>query len=108
MKGVAQSRHQIQLNYRKTLQQASALEELADKIDGLKRGTIDESMGSIASSWKGDTADKYNKKGNRLGELVKYHSGELRRTANTLRRTAENTYRAELWVLELAEKRWGR
>jgi len=89
------------------MQQANDLEDLADRIDTLRIGTVDESLGNIASTWKGDTADKYHNKGARLSEKIKAHSSELRQTARVLRNAAENTYRAELRVLELAEKRWG-
>lgn len=101
------TRQEIQLNYHKTIVQANDLEELADCMDAMRTGTLDESLGSIAATWKGDTANKYHTKGARLSEKIKAHSNELRQTARVLRNAAENTYRAELRVLELAEKRWG-
>lgn len=100
-----QTRQQIQLNYQKTLQQASELERLANQIDTIVSSEIDEVMKNISDAWKGDSGSTYCTKGNRLNVVIKQHSRDLRNAANILKRTAENTYRAELLSIEIAEKR---
>ena len=103
---MALTRQEIQINFEKTIQQAKELENLANQIDRLCTGRVDDAMGHITATWKGETAEDYHKKCSRLSGNIKGHSSELRKTANVLRNAAENTYRAELLVLELAEKRW--
>ena len=99
------SRQEILLNYQKTISQAERLEELANEINCMADGDLEEVLCTLSDAWKGEDGNDFRNKGNQLIRLTRVHGRSLQKTADVLRRNAENTYRAELRMIELAEKR---
>lgn len=99
------NRNEIRLNYNKMLSQARRLEELANEINCMTDGDLEQMMCTLSDAWKGEDGKDFRNKGNQLIRLTRVHGKSLQKTADVLRRNAENTYRAELRMIELAEKR---
>lgn len=100
------SKTQLRINYQKTLNQAKDLERLAEQMMALSNDKIEGDMEALECSWAGESGSLYVRKGRRLNSLIYQHAKSLQQTALVLKRNAENTYRAELRIIELAERRW--
>lgn len=99
------NKEEIRLNYRKTLKQADELEEMARQLAFLAMQKSENAVQNIQKSWNGESAKDYYRKGQRITLLMKQHSDSLMKTASILRKTANNTYHAEMKSIEIAEKR---
>lgn len=95
----------IEWNYIQAKRQADKLSEQADRLRQLSRGEMAETLNLLAGNWKGDSADAYIHKGNKMQRELCSLAEELRRTAEVIRSSAERTYRAEMEARELAQKR---
>ena len=99
------SRYQIQIHYQNALRQAAKLEQLADQLRTVADRKFAGAMEAVQTSWSGENAESFLLKGTRLKEKTIKTSNELRSAASSVRRIAENTYRAEMRALELANRR---
>lgn len=102
---MGRTREEIRMNYQKTLRQADALENLAYRIEAISKQSMGDAVQRIGGSWHGDSGENYAAKGQKLVKITGQHGRELLQAAETLRRNANNTYRAELFIIELAERR---
>ena len=98
-------RNEIQLNYKRALRQADELDRLARQLKDLEEQNCEDALEGIRNAWEGENAGDFGRKGQRINLLIRQHSSTLRETAAVLRRTAVNTYRAELRSIEIAERR---
>ena len=62
-------------------------------------------MQNLSLNWKGESANRYLAKGERLQGKMNVTANELRRIASDIRRVARNLYNAELAALEIASQR---
>lgn len=95
----------IELNFQQAKQQAAQLESLAGRLENLAKNDLDGTMQQLSVAWKGESASAYMQKGQRLEGKIVQTARELKRTAQTIRSTAERTYRAEMRARELARQR---
>lgn len=95
----------IEMNFRKAKEQAAQLEELAARLDNLAQKDIQETMQNLSGAWKGDSAEDYIQKGNRLEENIVATAAKLKQIAAAIRSTARRTYEAEMRAREIARER---
>lgn len=95
----------IELNFRQAKAQAAQLENLAARLERLAKNDIETALQQISSSWKGESANAYLQKGGKLEENIVRTAADLKRTAQTIRSTAQRTYDAEMKARELAMSR---
>lgn len=95
----------IEWNYIQAKRQADRLDEQADRLSRLASGQVAGALGTVSCNWKGDSAEAYLRKGERMKREISSLAGDLRRAAAVIRSSAERTYRAEMLVRDLALKR---
>lgn len=100
-----ENRDEIRLNYKKTLKQAEDLEKMAQRIQKYAKQAEEGAVAGIRNAWEGENASDYCRKGQRISMLIRQHGRSLQETAAVLRRTAVNTYRAEMRSIEIADRR---
>lgn len=96
---------QIEIDFGVAKRQASQLEELASRLEKLAKNDFEDTLQNISSSWKGQNADAYLRKGEKLEDSILRTASDLRRTASTIRTNAQRTYDAEMRARELARLR---
>lgn len=99
------TRASIEMDFKRAKAQAAKLEQIASDMDGLANEQLNGSMQNLSSGWKGENANAYIAKGEKLQSKMNASASDLRNVASDIRRAAERIYRAELAALELAEKR---
>lgn len=99
------TRASIEFDFRKAIEQAKKLEEVADSLSTLSNSKMQSTLQSISTNWKGENAAAYIAKGNTLSEQITDSAGDLLAIANRIRTVAERVYRAELEALAIAEMR---
>ncbi|MBQ8982069.1 MAG: WXG100 family type VII secretion target [Lachnospiraceae bacterium] len=104
---MATTRYSIQMNYSNAIKRAEQLENIAKELDTMAKNKLDSTLQSISASWKSESANRYLKKGHTLEDRITQTAKELRNTAKTIRNTATRIRNADLYALELAEKREG-
>lgn len=102
---MGKTEYQIKMDYSHAMAEADKLEKIAKKMDQLMQNNFKNCMTRINSDWKGEAATKYKNKGNKVISNVGTLSKDLKKTAQTVRKIAKNTYQAEKHALELAKKR---
>ena len=95
----------IEWNYIQAKRQAAKLEEQADRLGRLAGNSLSGTMQTLSNNWRGDSADAYLRKGEKMRSEINTLAKELRRAASVIRSSAERTYRAEMRARELAKKR---
>lgn len=104
---MAITKYTIQMNYSNAIKRAEQLESIAKELDTMAKNKFDGTLQNISSSWKSESASRYLKKGHNLEDKIVQTAKELRTTAKTIRNTATRIRNADLYALELAEKREG-
>lgn len=99
------TRSGIEFNFRQALAQADKVDEIADRLSNLSGRRFSGTMQNLAVNWKGESAAMYFSKGARLQDKMGDTVGELRRTADDIRRVARALYEAEMAALEIALRR---
>lgn len=102
---MAKSMHSIEMNFARAVQQAQKLEEIAGKIEQLTEGSCQACLNELSSNWKGEGANAFLKKGNRLKDNMKESARNLKKTGSTIREIARRTYDAEKRAYQLASSR---
>lgn len=102
---MAKSEYMIKMDFKNAMNQADKLEDAARDIEKTAKTDLAECMKRIGKSWKGESANAYRQKGQKVAEKLIAIAKKLHKTAETIREIAENTYRAEMKALELANKR---
>lgn len=95
----------IEMNFRQAKQQAAKLEELAIQLENLAKKDLQDTMQELSGVWKGENAEAYMRKGNRLGENIAATAANLKQIAATIRTTAQRTYETEMRAREIAIER---
>lgn len=99
------SRYQIQMDFNKAGQKAGELDDIADRLSKIAETDLPNILNGLGSDWKGDNADAYIRKGVGVGENMRETVKDLRNTAATIRKIAQNVYDAEMEALRIAEER---
>lgn len=95
----------IEFNFRKAMNQADQIDNLANNLSNLSRNRFAGTMQGISASWKGDNASLYLGKGERLQGNMDGSASELHSIASDIRTVARRLYRAEMAALEIAMRR---
>lgn len=99
------SMHEITMDFNNANTQADNLDAVAKDIDNMIKNEFDPCMTDIGKNWTGDNAEAYIAKGYKLKSQIEKSAANLRKTANTIRNIARNTYNAEKAAYELAQAR---
>ena len=102
---MAKSSYEIRMNYKRAVEQANTLEQIAADMRNSVENDLQECINEISCNWVGNNANAYMAKCQRLGESVRGTAENLKKTADTIRKIAKNTYTAEMRALELARIR---
>ena len=95
----------IEMNFRQAKQQADQLENLAVRLERLAKNDFRGTLQNLSSCWKGESADAYMRKGERLEDHMARTASNLKKTARTIRSVAQRTYEAEMRAREIARNR---
>lgn len=98
----------IQMNYRRSVEQAGELEAQAARLRGVASTELEEMMVQVRGSWTGTSADQYLEKCRLLQEKIAKTASELEKSAQILRTAAVRFYNTEMESLRLAQERWGK
>lgn len=93
----------INFNYRKAINQANRLEDLADELKRIANRDVDGALDQVARSWKGDSSRLFLQKGDKAKSDLLRSASQLQNTANAIRRAAENVRRAEIRAKQIAD-----
>lgn len=93
----------INFNYRKAINQANRLEDLADELKRIANRDVDGALDQVARSWKGDSSQLFLQKGDKAKNDLLRSASQLQNTANAIRRAAENVRRAEIRAKQIAD-----
>ncbi|WP_455713956.1 WXG100 family type VII secretion target [Anaerosporobacter sp.] len=95
----------IMMDFKKAKQQADSIDAIADRLSNLSCTSFDDTMKTLSSDWKGDSASTYLNKCLTLQGALDDTVTSIRTTADTIREIARRVYEAELKNLEIAQKR---
>lgn len=99
------SRSEIRFNYNNAKRQAQQLDAVAERLERLSLKTMESSMQSLTSAWKGNNATAYLRKTDILKKDIKKTAASIRQAADEIRRVAKRVYDAEMEALRIASKR---
>lgn len=85
----------IVLNVTTAIKKAEELEKLASQLETISNTELDEILTNISSSWKGDNAVEFIKKGARLSDKIADSAKQLRKIASVIRTIAKNLQEAD-------------
>lgn len=102
---MAKSEFSIRMDYKNAIKQAEKLEDTADKIKRTAKNDLDDCINRINSAWDGDSSNRFCRKGYTVVDELEVIAQELRRTAETIRKIATNTYNADMRALDIAKSR---
>lgn len=102
---MAKSLYEIEMDFANAKKQADELDGVAKNIEKMISNEYEPCMSSISANWKGDNAEAYVLKGNKLKEKIAKTATNLRKVAETIRTIAKNTYEAEKVAYEIAQAR---
>ncbi|MBO5303961.1 MAG: WXG100 family type VII secretion target [Lachnospiraceae bacterium] len=102
---MAKSMYEINMDFNNAKNQAANLEAVAKNIENMINNDFEPCMRGISANWKGDNAENYVKKGNRLKADIEKTAKNLRKAASTIRTIAKNIYDAEKAAYEIAQAR---
>lgn len=89
-------RQEIQYNFQQALTQADKLDDVADCLRRISENSMEESMKTLASAWKGESAIVFLGKEEILKGNIKDIAVNIRYIADNLRHQARNIYNAEM------------
>ncbi|BCN29978.1 WXG100 family type VII secretion target [Anaeromicropila herbilytica] len=95
----------IEFDFAKALSQANEIDEIARDLNTLASNKFDTTMQSLSSNWKGDSANKYLKKGVTLQTYMGTSVKNLNTVADNIRAVAKRIYEAEMEAKRIAEAR---
>ncbi|MDO5415632.1 MAG: WXG100 family type VII secretion target [Lachnospiraceae bacterium] len=99
------TRSEIRFNFRQALAQADELDGVAERLERLSGKTMESSMQTLASAWKGQNATAFLRKEDILKGDVKKTAMEIHDIADDIRRIARRIYNAEMAALQIASRR---
>ncbi|MGN0621796.1 MAG: WXG100 family type VII secretion target [Porcipelethomonas sp.] len=95
----------VKMEYKKALEQASKLEKYAKDISVIGKTGMQNELNSLSSQWKGEGANAFFRKISEMQAELSSVSGYISKVAESIRSSAERTYRAEMRAIQLAKQR---
>lgn len=102
---MAESLDEIRMNFSAANAMAERLEGLAKKMNSLANERYYGTLRSISNNWKGENAEAYIRKGEKVMDRMSRTASDLRNAAATVRTIAKNTYDAEMRAYQIAQTR---
>lgn len=102
---MAKTMASIQIDFRKTIQKAEELDQLARQLENLAKGNFEGILQDIGRTWTGEASIQYRNKGRILEESMKEKAEQLRSIADSMRTVARETYNAEKRAIQIAGMR---
>lgn len=102
---MALSEATIRFNFKKALQQAEQLDQIANNLSKLSTGDLNGTLQVVSANWKGQNASAYLEKGGKLQGNIKTSAKELHNVAADIRTIARRVYNAEMRALAIAQAR---
>lgn len=99
------SKWEIQMNFEAAIHQAESLEQVASRMKRVARQEMGGTLQELSYIWKGDNANAYRYKGERVQTQIQNTAEELEMIAGDIRRIAKRIYNAEMQALLIAESR---
>lgn len=96
------TRESIIFDFRRALEQASKIEEIANNLSNLSGQKFEGTMQNLSANWKGENANLYLQIGEKLQEKMDVTVRELKDIASDIRTIAKRLYDAEMAALEIA------
>ena len=96
---------QVLMNYQVAKNKAQELETEAGKLKQLANGKFQNSVTDVQAIWKGDNAELYIQKCNRLKEEMLSTARTLSTIASNVRTRAKNTYDAEMENIRIMQEK---
>ena len=99
------SSNEISMDYNRAIAMTDELTELRESFRQISQDQMMQLLSLLSSSWKGENADLFIRK---LGTYIEGRSEvntKLEQTIESIRRHAENVYRAEMEALRIAQER---
>lgn len=94
----------IRFNYNEAMARAKELDDIAGEL-GQVQNELEEALQPLREGWKGDSAERYRRKGELLREQVGKSAGEVKSSAGDVRRIAKKVMQVEMANLQLAINR---
>ena len=101
---MAKSSFQINMDFQKSKNQASKLEEAANSIRRESR-RFTSCRNDVATAWTGDNASKFTNKMGMVAEDLEKMAKNLEKTADAIRKNAKTIYDAEMEAKRIADMR---
>lgn len=99
------SKATIELDFRKAVEKARQLEDIASLLKNLADNDFENSLQDLSVAWSGENANAYLEKGNNLKGDIHITAENLQEVANSIRFSAQKIYDAEMEALRIAEVR---
>lgn len=95
----------IEIDFTEACMQAKKLEECAENMEHLANQQIADTLKTMATGWKGESANAYFAKADIVKSEIAATAKTLYSIASSIRAQARRTYDAEKEALRLAEQR---
>ena len=101
---MAKSSFQINMDFQKSKNQASRLEDAARTLRK-ESNRFSSCSSDVASAWTGDNASKFTNKMGMVAEDLEKMASNLEKTAAAIRKNAKTIYDAEMEAKRIADMR---
>lgn len=95
----------IKFDFARAKQEAARLESVADEMKRIANSEMEDTFSQLSSGWKGDSASLYLSKGSKVKHDILNTANDLYAVAESIRRTAQKIYNAEMEAKRIAEER---
>ena len=102
---MAKSYNEIVMDFRKANEAADRLQKLSSELRSIADEKYNGTLRSISNNWKGENAENYVRKGEKVQKKIFNSSNDLKRAAETIRTIARNTYEAEMRAWRIAQEK---
>lgn len=99
------SRSEIRIDFEQALRQADKLDEIARKLDRISKNSMENSMQTLSSAWKGANAAAFLRKEDHLQQDISKTARNVRDIADDIRTIARQIYDAEMRAWWIANER---
>lgn len=102
---LASKEAKIRMDFERANATAGKIEDIADALMKLHDDDLESALNSVQTAWTGEHANTFCTKFDTASADVVKSANNLRRTAETIRRMAKNTYDAEMEAIRIARLR---
>lgn len=94
---------EIRMDFTRACNQASELEELAEKINRIGKNSMEDAKSEVQNAWTGNNSNLFVQKVDAVAQQLISYASSLKTTASTIRRVARRIYEAEMAALALID-----